>query len=112
MGSWPAPNRTVAFYGQDSWNVRPNLTLNYGLRYELDDRREPLPSDKNNLAPRFGFAWDPWNNRKTVIRGGYGIFYSPIYYQIDYVVAALNEIDGYPPDRPGSDHPQGRTPWP
>ena len=68
---------TVAFYAQDSWNLRPNLTLNYGLRYELDDRREPLPTDKNNLAPRFGFAWDPWSNRKTVIRGGYGIFILP-----------------------------------
>jgi hypothetical protein len=85
----------VAFYGQDSWNVSPNLTLNYGLRYELDDRRDPLPTDKNNFAPRFGFAWDPWNNKRTVIRGGFGTFYSPIYYQIDYVVAALNEIDGF-----------------
>jgi Carboxypeptidase regulatory-like domain len=85
----------VAFYGQDSWNLRPNLTLNYGLRYELDDRREPLPTDKNNFAPRFGFAWDPWNNKRTVVRGGFGIFYSPIYYQIDYVVDALNEIDGF-----------------
>jgi Carboxypeptidase regulatory-like domain/TonB dependent receptor len=85
----------VAFYGQDSWNLRPNLTLNYGLRYELDDRRDPLPTDKNNFAPRFGFAWDPWNNKRTVVRGGFGIFYSPIYYQIDYVVDALNEIDGF-----------------
>ncbi len=85
----------VAFYAQDSWNLRSNLTLNYGLRYELDDRRDPLPTDKNNFAPRFGFAWDPWNNKRTVIRGGYGIFYSPIYYQIDYVVDALNEIDGF-----------------
>jgi hypothetical protein len=83
-----------ALYAQDSWNVRPNLTLNFGLRYELDDRRDPIPTDRNNLAPRVGFAWDPMGNKKTVVRGGFGIFYSPIYYQIDHVVNSLNEIDG------------------
>jgi hypothetical protein len=84
-----------AFYAQDTWNIRPNFTLNYGLRYELDDRRDPLPTDKNNFAPRVGFSWDPGNDKKTILRGGYGIFYTPIYYQIDYVVNALNEINGF-----------------
>jgi hypothetical protein len=84
-----------SFYGQDTWNIRPNLTLNYGLRYELDSRKEPLPTYKRNFGPRIGFSWDPFNDKKTVIRGGYGIFYSPIYFVIDYVVNALNEIDGH-----------------
>jgi hypothetical protein len=91
---------TDPFYGvyvQDSWKVRPGLTLDLGLRYELDDRRDPIRTDKNNLAPRFGFAWDPFGQAKTVVRGGYGIFYSQIYYQIDYVVNALGEIGGRRP---------------
>jgi hypothetical protein len=84
-----------AFYGQDTWNVRPNLTLNYGLRYELDKRLDPLPTYKKNFGPRVGFSWDPFNDKKTIVRGGYGIFYAPIYFQIDYVVNALNEIGGF-----------------
>ncbi|MFQ5776943.1 MAG: carboxypeptidase regulatory-like domain-containing protein [Terriglobia bacterium] len=88
-------NPFTAFYWQDTWTPRPNLTLNFGLRYEFDKRFKPLRSDKNNFAPRFGFSWDPFNDRKTVMRGGYGIFYSPIYYQIDYVVRALGNVDGF-----------------
>jgi hypothetical protein len=85
----------VAAYGQDSWTIRPNLTLNFGLRYELDSQYAPLNTDKNNFAPRISFAWDPFGTHKTVIRGGYGIFYSPVYYQIDYVVRALGELNGF-----------------
>jgi hypothetical protein len=84
-----------AGYIQDSWKPRSNLTFNLGVRYEVDTRKPPLPTDKNNVEPRFGFAWDPWDNHKTTIRGGYGIFFAPIDYQIDYVVNALNEINGY-----------------
>ena len=97
---------TVAFYAQDSWNLRPNLTLNYGLRYELDDRREPLPTDKNNLAPRFGFAWDPWSNRKTVIRGGYGTFLFSHLLSDRLCGGRFERARRLPPDRPGLDHPQ------
>lgn len=84
----------IAFYAQDTWTPARNLTLNYGIRYERDKRRLPLPTDNNNFAPRFGFSWDPFRDRKTTIRGGYGIFYAPIDFQIDYVVQALNEVEG------------------
>jgi hypothetical protein len=84
-----------AFYAQDTWNIRPNLTLNYGVRYELDVRSSPVPTDKNNFAPRIGFSWDPRNNKRTVIRGGFGIYYAQIYSQIDNIVNTLGEINGY-----------------
>ncbi len=84
-----------AGYAQDTWRIRPNLTLNLGLRYEVDHRKDPLPTDFNAWGPRLGFAWDPFSDKKTTIRGGYGLFYSTIDFQIDYVVNALNEIGGY-----------------
>ena len=86
-------NPYYGFFLQDSWKVRSNLTLDFGLRYELDYRKQPLPTDTNNFAPRFAWAWDPFNDKKTTVRGGYGIFYAPIYYQIDYVVNALNNLN-------------------
>ncbi|HYM11219.1 MAG TPA: TonB-dependent receptor [Bryobacterales bacterium] len=84
-----------AGFVEDAWRVTPKLTLNLGVRYEVDQRKPPMPTNKKNFGPRFGFAWDPGGNHKTVIRGGYGLFYAAIDYQIDYVVNALNEINGY-----------------
>ena len=86
-------NPFYAFYVQDTWNPTSNLTLSFGLRYELDERINTLGTDSDNFAPRFSFSWDPFGDHKTVIRGGYGIYYAPIYYQIDYVVRALGEVD-------------------
>jgi hypothetical protein len=87
-------NPMFGFYAQDSFGVRPGLRLDIGLRYELDTRQAPLPTDKNNFAPRFALVWNPRGSPKTVARAGYGIFYSPTYYQIDWTVNALNDLNG------------------
>jgi hypothetical protein len=106
-----------AYYFQDSFRVKPNLTLDFGLRYEyqpLDalnglqfpaiDRakfatdgllvRREAQADRNNFAPRFGFAYTPnfwkglFGEQKTVLRGGYGMFYDAFFTNISNNVAS------------------------
>jgi hypothetical protein len=97
----------VAGYVQDDWRVEPRLTLNLGLRWEYDSNltgnssaHDPCPNltrqptqpctwmanvidlkkipDKKDFGPRVGFVFDPFGRGKTVVRGGYGIYYDRI----------------------------------
>ena len=89
------------FYAEDSWRVRPNLTLSLGMRYEYVSAPRELQmkidygydDDANNIEPRIGFAWSPgtkdgWLGRltggpgNTSIRGGYGIFHGRIFQSV------------------------------
>ena len=96
--------RYIIFYAQDEWRVRPNITLNYGLRYEyyspnreandravifdpatgtlLDSSTAFYQSSKNNFGPRLGLTWAPERfNGKTLLRVGGGIYYGPGQYE-------------------------------
>src|SRR6185295_13932057 len=80
-------SNTWELYAQDKWAMTNGLTLSLGIRYDLeiipiDETDNPLftgpskyPVDKNNLAPRLGLVWNPDQRGKSVIRGGYGVFY-------------------------------------
>jgi hypothetical protein len=72
--SYTVDDTLFAAFVQDDWRMRPNLTINLGLRYEL----QTFTDSRRDFAPRIGFAWNPRGDGKTVIRGGFGIYYSQI----------------------------------
>ena len=70
-------NPNVGFYVQDEWQALPRLTLNAGIRYDLQFLKT-IATDRNNISPRLGFAWSPLASRRMVVRGSFGLFYDRV----------------------------------
>ena len=70
-------NPNIGVFVQDEWRVRPDLTLNAGLRYDLQFLPDPIQTDTDNVAPRMGIVWAP-ADRKTVVRSSFGLYYDRI----------------------------------
>ena len=87
-------NIPIGAFWQDSWRVSPNVTLNYGIRYDVEippkfkapqglalpaynvlGLQKGIQTDWNNIQPRIGMAWDATGDGKTVVRASYGMFY-------------------------------------
>lgn len=97
-GKSKLPNEDLALFAQDQWQLRPNLTLNYGLRWDaqlMPETVDPattayaafvnnpaflsdgtIPDQTRQFQPRLGVAWDVKSNRRTVLRANAGLYYA------------------------------------
>ena len=131
VGNWLDVERDELYgvFVQDAWRVKPNLTLNIGLRYALETAWEhanvlrvadastgfaptpgTVPNDTNNWQPRVGFAWDPKGDGKTAIRGGYGLYYNSTFLNITGNISLSTKSRGISVKNPGyPDYTAGGT---
>lgn len=90
--SWSFETADYAAFAADDWKLTPRFTLSLGLRYDFERLPDTnkyvanpdipqtayLPQDRNNFGPRAGFAWNVFGRGRTVLRGGFGLYYARI----------------------------------
>ncbi|HEV8431358.1 MAG TPA: TonB-dependent receptor [Pyrinomonadaceae bacterium] len=111
--------KQFALYMQDDWKMTPRFTINVGLRYDVDFgfvdhehaaenrtfqalriigspfARKVVKDDTNNVSPRVGFAWDVRGNGRSVIRGGYGIYFDQSFLNVPLFAVQLANPEIY-----------------
>ena len=87
-------NPNIGMYAQDEWRVGSALTLNLGLRYDLQFL-EIVDTDTDNVSPRVGFAWSPSSSHDVVVRGNAGVFFDrvPLRAVANAILSADNTTD-------------------
>ncbi|MEZ5416965.1 MAG: hypothetical protein R2708_06445 [Vicinamibacterales bacterium] len=126
-GNWDVdiPRPTYAVWFGDNWRVNDQLTVNYGVRYDLDqgatdppDTKNATPfapfngplfkdniRDNNNISPRLGFAWNVGGGNKLVVRGGTGAYYGSVVSNVTFSQQSFGNriiVNSFPNDgRPG-----------
>src|SRR5215813_1374092 len=81
-------NKILGAYLQENYKPTRKLTINLGVRYEMEFQPPPVHRDRNNFGVRYGFSYSP--DSRTAIRGGYGIYYSPLFEAVAFVARVLD----------------------
>ena len=114
--TWAGWFKRYNFFVNDVIHLSSRVSLNAGVRYELEAAPAGLGTDPNNFAPRIGLAWDVTGDHKTVLRAGYGIFYLRMQSQIAVATeiengTAYNQIVVPLTGLPGSRNPSTGLPF-
>ena len=94
-----------SLFAQDDWRITPRLTAKVGIRYQVQAWPDisytitgypapyTFPGDTNNVAPRLGIAWDPIGDRRSTIRGSYGLYYDNLITGVAGITKGINGRD-------------------
>ncbi|MGH9383124.1 MAG: TonB-dependent receptor [Vicinamibacterales bacterium] len=107
----PLPNDLYSLFAQDQWRYKTNLTFSLGVRYDREAGFRKItgtPDDGNNIQPRLGVIWDPWNDGRTAIRGGYGHYVDQSFLNIQLNVASAKDSVEIVINNPGYPDPFSR----
>ncbi len=88
-GQYNGTTHAAGAYAQNSWKALRNLTLNYGVRYDIDAEPNGYPTT-NRVSPRLGIAYDPFGKGKTLVRASGGLFTAPIPFIVPFTSTVLN----------------------